>query len=90
MDSLQQFFNLRLIDINDPSTSLPHLQQKLAFLLGTAAFLRPSDLHRIDFATANVEIECNRQCLSFQVVAPKERRAGRRIIKPFRVWYLHM
>ncbi|KAG1059853.1 hypothetical protein G6F57_016396 [Rhizopus arrhizus] len=77
---------VRLIDINDLSTPLPHLQQKLAFLLGVAAFLRPSDLHRIDFTTANIEIERNRQCLSFQFVAPKERRAGRRIIKPFRVY----
>ncbi|KAG1257581.1 hypothetical protein G6F68_009238 [Rhizopus microsporus] len=77
---------VRLIDINDLSTPLPHLQQKLAFLLGMAAFLRPSDLHRIDFAAANIEIERNCQYLSFQVVAPKERRAGRRIIKPFRVY----
>ncbi|KAG1283530.1 hypothetical protein G6F66_010889 [Rhizopus arrhizus] len=77
---------VRLIDINDLSTPLPHLQQKLAFLLGMAAFLRPSDLHRIDFAAANIEIERNCQYLSFQVVAPKGRRAGRRIIKPFRVY----
>ncbi|KAG1481975.1 hypothetical protein G6F54_013674 [Rhizopus delemar] len=51
-----------------------------------AAFLRPSDLHRIDFAAANIEIERNCQYLSFQVVAPKGRRAGRRIVKPFRVY----
>ncbi|KAG1317269.1 hypothetical protein G6F62_012990 [Rhizopus arrhizus] len=44
---------VRLIDINDLSTPLPHLQQKLAFLLGMAAFLRPSDLHRIDFTVAD-------------------------------------
>ncbi|KAG1276268.1 hypothetical protein G6F66_012584 [Rhizopus arrhizus] len=77
---------VRLIDINDLSTALPHLQQKLAFLLGMAAFLRPSDLRRIDFAAAYIEIERNRQYLSFQVVAPKERRAGRRIIRPFRLY----
>ncbi|EIE86006.1 hypothetical protein G6F46_013034 [Rhizopus delemar] len=80
---------VRRIDINDLSTPLSHLQQKLAFLLGMVAFLRPSDLHRIDFETANVQVEQNRKCLSFQVVAPKERRGGRRIIKPFRIYSHH-
>ncbi|KAG1051914.1 hypothetical protein G6F43_005914 [Rhizopus delemar] len=55
----------------------------------TATFLRPSGLHRIDFAAANVKIERNRKYLSFQVVIPKKRRRGRRIVKTFRVYSHH-
>lgn len=50
-----------------------------------ANFLRPSDLHRIDFATASTTEENNQRFLSFNVVAPKEKRDGQRIIKPFRI-----
>lgn len=50
-----------------------------------ANFLRPSDLHRIDFATASITEENNQRFLSFNIVAPKEKRGGQRIIKPFRV-----
>ncbi|KAG1437636.1 hypothetical protein G6F56_013009 [Rhizopus delemar] len=64
------------------STSIQLLQQKLAFLLAMAAFLRPSDLVRIPFASCSI-LE-NGQ-LHFQVVAPKETRNKRRIIKPFTI-----
>lgn len=89
VDMSPSFRAVRRIDINGFFTPLSHLQQKLAFLLGMAASLRPSDLHRVDFATANVQIERNCKCLSFQVVTPKERRGGRRIIKPFCVYSHH-
>lgn len=80
---------MKKIDTNSPSTLLSHIQQKLAFLLGMAAFLRPSDLHRIDFSSAVVESDSGRRFLSFTVVAPKEKRKGQRIIKPFRVFEHH-
>ncbi|KAI8638297.1 hypothetical protein BD408DRAFT_320981, partial [Parasitella parasitica] len=56
-------------------TSLKHLQQKLAFLLAMAAFLRPSDFARIPFASCMVD--GNSGCLKFHVVAPKETRSKR-------------
>ncbi|KAG0803601.1 hypothetical protein G6F20_013385 [Rhizopus arrhizus] len=58
---------MKKIDTNSPSTLLSHIQQKLAFLLGMAAFLRPSDLHRIDFSSAVVESDSGRRFLSFTV-----------------------
>ncbi|KAG2228482.1 hypothetical protein INT48_008098, partial [Thamnidium elegans] len=64
------------------TTSLKPLQQKLAFLLSMAAFLRPSDLARIPFSSCNIRPEGS---LTFQVVAPKETRKKRRIIKSFTV-----
>lgn len=64
------------------STNLKLLQQKLAFLLAMAAFLRSSDLARIPFTSCQV---LDNGCLLFQVVAPKETRKKRRIIKPFTV-----
>ncbi|KAG1135094.1 hypothetical protein G6F38_013055 [Rhizopus arrhizus] len=64
------------------TTLLQLLQQKLAFLLAMSAFLRPSDLARIPFASCGISTS---GCLLFQVVAPKETRKKRRIIKPFTV-----
>ncbi|KAI8321361.1 hypothetical protein EDC96DRAFT_454039, partial [Choanephora cucurbitarum] len=60
------------------STSLSSLQPKVVFLLGMAAVLRPSDLHRIDFSTCKIGLNGS---LCFDVVAPKERRKGQRITK---------
>ncbi|KAI8079703.1 uncharacterized protein B0P05DRAFT_469915 [Gilbertella persicaria] len=64
------------------TTPIKRLQQKLAFLLAMAAFLRPSDLARIPFGSCSIT---NNGCLYFEVVAPKETRGKRRIIKPFTV-----
>ncbi|KAG0804514.1 hypothetical protein G6F57_014550 [Rhizopus arrhizus] len=64
-------------------TSVKLLQQKLAFLLAMAAFLRPSDLARIPFSSC--EVRESDGCLKFQVVSPKETCKKRRIIKPFTV-----
>ncbi|KAG1300906.1 hypothetical protein G6F64_012275 [Rhizopus arrhizus] len=57
------------------STSVSLLQQKLAFLLAMAAFLRPSDLARIPFDSC--KITPSDGCLNFKVVSPKERRKKR-------------
>lgn len=65
------------------STNLAPLQSKLALLLGLSAFLRPSDLHRIDLNSAVVSAD--NTSLYFEVFAPKERRQGVRIIKPFSI-----
>jgi len=65
-----------------PATNIKQLQQKLAFLLAMAAFLRPSDLARIPFSSCSISTD---GCLRFEVVAPKETRGKRRIIKSFRV-----
>ncbi|KAG0977719.1 hypothetical protein G6F28_012327 [Rhizopus arrhizus] len=65
------------------STSVSLLQQKLAFLLAMAAFLRPSDLARIPFDSCKVTPSDG--CLHFKVVSPKERRKKRKIVKDFRV-----
>lgn len=46
-----------------------------------AAFLRPSDIERIDLTSASVSTD--KQTLYFKVVAPKEKRKGFHIIKPF-------
>ncbi|KAG0780610.1 hypothetical protein G6F19_012047 [Rhizopus arrhizus] len=62
------------------TTPLQVLQQKLAFLLAMSAFLRPSDLARIPFASCGISTSGR---LLFQVVAPKETRKKHRIIKPF-------
>ncbi|KAI8977692.1 hypothetical protein BDF20DRAFT_942961, partial [Mycotypha africana] len=65
------------------STSTPWslLQSKMAFLLGVTALLRPSDLARISLDSCKV-IEDH---FSFQVVAPKETRQQRSIIKDYMV-----
>lgn len=69
-----------------PATNIKQLQQKPAFLLAMAAFLRPSDLARIPFSSCSISTDDG--CLRFEVVAPKETRGKRRIIKSFRV-HLH-
>ncbi|KAI8636524.1 hypothetical protein BD408DRAFT_355474 [Parasitella parasitica] len=53
------------------TTSIKLLQQKLAFLLAMAAFLRPSDLARIPFASCSIS---GNGRLLLHVVAPKETR----------------
>lgn len=45
--------------------------------------MRPSDLHRISFCSAKVNPSTT--VLTFEVVSPKERRQGVRIIKPFMI-----
>jgi hypothetical protein len=60
------------------TTTLSALQPKTAFLLAMAAFLRPSDLHRLDFASCRIN---DQGVLFFNIVAPKERRKKQRIIK---------
>lgn len=63
---------------SSPTTALSDLNKKTAFLLAMAAFLRPSDLERISLQDCQV----NRQGdLTISIKAPKERRAGRLIIK---------
>ncbi|KAI8636298.1 hypothetical protein BD408DRAFT_460940, partial [Parasitella parasitica] len=64
------------------STNIKLLQQKLVFLLAMAAFLRPSDLARIPFTSCSIS---ETGCLRLEVVAPKETRGKRRIIKPFTI-----
>ncbi|KAG1135875.1 hypothetical protein G6F37_013862 [Rhizopus arrhizus] len=57
--------------ISRSSTDVKLLQQKLAFLLAMAAFLRPSDMARIPFTSCSIS---ENGCLLLQVVAPKETR----------------
>ncbi|KAG1145359.1 hypothetical protein G6F37_012156 [Rhizopus arrhizus] len=64
------------------STSVSLLQQKLAFLLVMATFLRPSDLARIPFNSSKVTPSDG--CLHFKVVSLKERRKKHKIVKDFR------
>ncbi|RCH83416.1 hypothetical protein CU097_004140, partial [Rhizopus azygosporus] len=65
------------------STPLPFLQKKLAFLLAMAAFLRPSDLRRVDLQSADINDSFQ---LTSQVDSPKETRDHRCIIKPFTIF----
>lgn len=59
------------------------LQQKLAVLLAVTAFLRrPSDLARISFSSCTISTD---GYLRLEVVASKETRGKRRIIKSSRV-----
>ncbi|ORY90557.1 hypothetical protein BCR43DRAFT_447177 [Syncephalastrum racemosum] len=64
---------------SSPSTPLSLLNRKAAFLLAMAAFLRPSDLHRIDLSRCSISEPDG--LLHLVVVAPKETRQGRRIVK---------
>ncbi|PHZ14533.1 uncharacterized protein RHIMIDRAFT_303989 [Rhizopus microsporus ATCC 52813] len=77
---------LRRIDIDSPSTPIVHLQKKLSFLLGMTAFLHPSEFHRTDFSTAAIKTDSGRHFLFLQVIAPKEKHGGQRIVKPFQVY----
>lgn len=74
--------HLRQIQSTTP-TSLLLLQKKTAFLLAMTAFLRPSDLHRIDLQLADIN---NGFQLTFQVISPKETRGHHRIIKSFTIF----
>ncbi|KAL4215720.1 hypothetical protein AB4K20DRAFT_1942451 [Rhizopus microsporus] len=76
---------MQQIGSSAPSTHLSRMQQNLAFLLSMTDLLRPSDLHRIDFATASISEENNQRFLSFNVVTLKEKRVSQHLIKPFRV-----
>ncbi|ORE03765.1 hypothetical protein BCV72DRAFT_212635, partial [Rhizopus microsporus var. microsporus] len=71
---------LRRIDIDSPSTPIVHLQKKLSFLLGMTAFLHPSEFHRTDFSTAAIKTDSGRHFLFLQVIAPKEKHGGQRIM----------
>ncbi|CEP09124.1 hypothetical protein [Parasitella parasitica] len=64
------------------TTPLAQLQRKMSFLLSITCFLRPSDVQRIDRASMICQ---GTESLDFRVVAPKETRGHRRIIKPFHV-----
>jgi len=68
--------------VSRTTISIKLLQQKLVFLLAMAAFLRPSDLARIPYNSCSIT---DTGCLTLQVVAPKETRRKRRIIKPFTI-----
>ncbi|KAK4514797.1 uncharacterized protein ATC70_002402 [Mucor velutinosus] len=68
--------------VSRTTISIKLLQQKLVFLLAMAAFLRPSDLARIPYHSCSIT---DTGCLTLQVVAPKETRRKRRIIKPFTI-----
>lgn len=65
---------------SDSQTTLAALNEKTAFLLAFAAFLRPSDLARIQLQECSVDDEDR---LNLVILAPKELRSGsgRRIIK---------
>ncbi|KAI7854580.1 hypothetical protein BDC45DRAFT_585236, partial [Circinella umbellata] len=63
---------------SNTSTSLTSLSKKCTFLLAAAAFLRPSDLHRISLPDCSVDEDSH---LHLLIVAPKETRQGRRINK---------
>jgi hypothetical protein len=63
---------------SSPSTPLSELNRKTAFLLTTAAFLRPSDPKRISLQYCQVDSGGD---LQLTIMTPKELRAGRRIIK---------
>ena len=66
------------------STTTPAnlLQIKVAFLLAMAAFLRPSDLHRIS-ASSFCFLSTT---MKFKVFKPKKKRKGRHIIKTCQVF----
>ncbi|KAG1078843.1 hypothetical protein G6F42_024056 [Rhizopus arrhizus] len=72
----------RSIASRPSSTNIKLLQQKLVFLLAMAASLRPSDLARIPLTSCSIS---ETSCPLLQVVAPKETRGKRRIIKPFTI-----
>lgn len=59
-------------------TPLTRLNEKVAFLLAAAAFLRPSDLHRIQLTRCQIDSD---RRLHLYILAPKETRGGRRIVK---------
>ncbi|KAI9261607.1 hypothetical protein BDA99DRAFT_439202, partial [Phascolomyces articulosus] len=72
VDLIESFTYLQSIE-SATTTSLYLLSKKYAFLLAAAAFLQPSDLHRISLA--------DQGNLHLIVIAPKETRMNRRIRK---------
>ncbi|KAI9311875.1 hypothetical protein BX666DRAFT_1867143, partial [Dichotomocladium elegans] len=54
-----------------PTTTISLLNQKTAFLLAMAAFLRPSDLHRIQLQHCSVSTD---NLLTLSILTPKETR----------------
>ncbi|CEP12337.1 hypothetical protein [Parasitella parasitica] len=68
--------------LSTTTNPLAQLQRKMSFLLAMTCFLRPSDVQRIDRASMICQ---DTESLDFRVVAPKETRGHRRIIKPFYV-----
>ncbi|KAG1439129.1 hypothetical protein G6F56_012397 [Rhizopus delemar] len=69
--------------IPESSTRFSDLQRKLAFLLAITCFLRLSDLARITFSS--IQVNPTHTHMTFDVVAPKEKRKHRKIIKTFKV-----
>jgi len=63
---------------SNSQTSLKALNQKSAFLLAMAAFLRPSDLFRIVLSKCVIDEQAR---LTLCIEAPKETRQGRPVIK---------
>lgn len=63
---------------SDTPAPLLELKKKTAFLLAMTAFLRPSNLERISLQNCMVTVQDD---LIIKVIAPKELRAGRRIVK---------
>ncbi|KAG0282676.1 hypothetical protein BGZ98_006663, partial [Dissophora globulifera] len=57
---------------NNDDMSMEELTQKLCWLLGMCAFLRPSDIERIDLDNCRV----NDDFISLHVVRPKETSSG--------------
>ncbi|CEP13937.1 hypothetical protein [Parasitella parasitica] len=70
----------RTIASRSSTSRVKLLQQKLAFLIAMTAFLHPSDLVRISFASCII-LDSGR--LRIEVVSPKKTRRKRRIVKPF-------
>ncbi|KAI8136898.1 hypothetical protein BJV82DRAFT_526214, partial [Fennellomyces sp. T-0311] len=62
----------------------PLLTRKLAWLLGVCGFMRPSDIERIDLDQSSIPTRDD-DPLILLVVAPKERRQGKRITKPITI-----
>ncbi|KAI9007935.1 hypothetical protein CLU79DRAFT_878194, partial [Phycomyces nitens] len=78
MVDLSPTFNFLSEIASASTTPLSSLSRKTAFLLAMAAFLRPSDLHRIVLNKCSID---SQQRLHLVISAPKETRDGRRIIK---------
>ncbi|KAI9005419.1 hypothetical protein CLU79DRAFT_713204, partial [Phycomyces nitens] len=63
---------------SDPSKALFPLSRKTTFLLAMAAFLRPSNLHRVILSKCCID---GQHRLHLVIEAPKEMREGRCIVK---------
>ncbi|KAI9275769.1 hypothetical protein BDA99DRAFT_532721 [Phascolomyces articulosus] len=78
---LTESFNYLHSIPSQSSTTLHLLSQKCAFLLAASAFLRPPDLYRISLVDSRVE----QNCLALKIIAPKETRNNRRIVKEIKI-----